>query len=634
MIGLGFIPKAFLFAEDTGLIGSIETLMSVDKTQYEKLLSEASKNPLALSDLSQIKSVKLDPQFTRSLLFHSEKKYVSIISRNPCFFYAALQNNLLQTVEGNFQNVVVLIEKTSGERESALVTTENFLNAVYQKECFSNRDIATLFEPANLQKTMSSITFTAPKTESECGIIYNEWLNNLYTLFLCKYPEKIKQASKAILTEQDYSSNNVVKIRAVNNLKREANEINNLLSTFQRNYLQNLCDNLESKDKFCKSYMSTDIWSKVVSGERPRFNMSYKCQSIGSIKTNLTDAQLAACKNKLIQTPRTCVTSGSKGFPSYFPNPNCLDQSEALINGSLKANYHDCPGSIDNIAITNVHRLMNHFAPRDIISTPETCANEAGYSFAKLNFDFENENGWPLRICYDDRLESKNICLPYIPGHNPNTDLSETYVMTKILSKLYSIPSEYECRFIPKQRYNPERLEFKTGCQIVFDADNCTPIYCPKTIYLDLKDVSPKLRYEGVPSFEYLPTSYSNEKFAVSNIMNETYKLTQKGIRNLTELSFYFEQNKNGLIHGVGCLEDLRPEDFTKHSFNQCTPAPFIIDGISKKSDDIKIVFRLSIDDVHSPRLLPWNNLFSAVKSYQTLHPLQTWSLFGVKSEK
>src|SRR5690606_20840380 len=108
---------------------------------------------------------------------------------------------------------------TSGERESALVTTENFLNAVYQKECFSNRDIATLFETKNLQKTMSSITFTAPKTESECGVIYNEWLNNLYTLFLCKYPEKIKQAAKATLTDQDYSSNNVVKIRAVNNLK-------------------------------------------------------------------------------------------------------------------------------------------------------------------------------------------------------------------------------------------------------------------------------------------------------------------------------------------------------------------------------------------------------------------------------
>lgn len=608
--------------------------MSVDKTQYEKLISEASKNPLALSDLSDIKSVKLDPQFTKSLLFHSEKKYISVISKNPCFFYAALQNNLLQTVEGKFQNVVVLIEKNSGERESALVTTQNFLNAVYQKECFANRDIATLFDLANLQKTLAGITFTTPKTEAECGVIFEEWTSNLYTLFLCQYPEKIKAAANTQLSPEDYAGNDVLKIRAVNNLKREANEISNLLSTFQRSYLQNLCDNLANKENFCKNYTTSDIWSKVTSGERPKYMMSYKCQSIGSLKNAPTDAQLAACRTKLLQTPSICITSGSEGFPSYFPYPDCRDQSEALMNASLKADYQDCPGSIDNIAITNVHRLMNHFAPRDIISRPETCANEAGYSFAKLNFDFENESGWPLRICYDDRLESKNICLPYIPGHNPNTDLSETYVMTKILSKLYSMPSEYECKFVPKQRYNPERLEFKSGCQIVFDADNCTPIYCAKTIYYDLKDISDKVKYQGVPSFEYFPTSYSNEKFAVSNILNETYKLTQKGIKNLTELSFYFEQNKDALIHGVGCLEDLRPEDFVKTSFNQCTPAPFIIDGVSKKAQDLKIVLRLATDDVHSPRLLPWNHLFSAVKSYQTLHPLQTWALFGVKSEK
>ena len=630
-IGLGITSRAFLYAADTGLIGSIEGLIEVDRIQYEKLISEASKNPLALSDLSDIKSVKLDPQFTKSILFNSEKKYVSLISKDPCFFYAALQNGLLRTVEGQFQNVVALIEKTNGERISALVPKENFLGAVYQKECFTNRDIANLFELSNLKKTLAGITFTSPKNATECGVIYNEWTNNLYTLFLCQYPEKLKTAARAQLSEKDYQSNDIVKIRAVNNLKREASSIAGELSSYQRNYLQNLCDNLESKEKFCKSYTSSDVWSKVLSAERDKSVMNYKCQSIGRLKELPTEDQLKACRTKMLQSPRTCVDGGGEGFPSYFPFPDCKDQSDALLHAHLKANYHDCPGNIDNIAITNIHRLMNHFAPRDIISTPQTCSNEAEYSFAKLNFDFENEKGWPLRVCYDDRLESKEICLPYIPGHNPNTDMSETYVMTKILGKLFSIPSEYECSFIPKEAYNPVRLQFKTGCHIVVDRSNCTPLYCPKQIYLDQKDVSGRVRYEGVPTFDYLPTTYLKEKFSMTNILTETYKLNQKGIKNLTELTFYFDQNKDGIIHGVGCLEDLRPEDFPKKSFNQCMPIPFIIDGVSKKSEEVFIVLRLATDDVHSPRLLAWNHLFSAIKTYQSLHPLGTWTLFGIK---
>ncbi len=631
-IGLGLSSKAFLFAAETGLIDSIENLMSLDRTKYEKLVSEASKNPLALTDLSDIRSVKLDPQFTKSLLFNSEKKYVSMISKDPCFFYAALQNGLLRTVEGEIQNVVVIIEKNNGAKESALVPRENFLSAVYQKECFNNRDIATLFNLPNLQKTLSSINFASPKNASECGVIYKEWTNNLYTLFLCKYPERLKQAARVQLSDKDYQSNDVAKIRAVNNLKREAAQIAGAMSSYQRNYLQNLCENLESQEKFCKFYTSSDVWSKVISAERDKSVMSYKCQSIGNLKSPPNEDQLKACRTKMLQEPRICVTESAKGYPSYFPYPDCKDQSDALMNAHLKANYHDCPGNIDNVAITNIHRLMNHFSPRDIISTPETCASEAGFSFAKLNFDFENEEGWPLRICYEDRLESKEICLPYIPGHNPNADMSETYVVTKIVNKLFSVPSEYECSFVTKDIYNPIRLKYKSGCQIVYDAENCTPLYCPKKIYLDQKDVSDRFKYQGVPTFDYFPTSYLTEKFSMTNIMAESYKLSQKTIKNLTELTFYFEQNKDGIIHGVGCLEDLRPEDYPKQSFNQCTPIPFIIDGVSKSdNEEVFIVLRLSIDDVHSPRLLPWNHLFSSIKTYQVLHPLGTWTLFGIK---
>ncbi len=83
--------------------------------------------------------------------------------------------------------------------------------------------------------------------------------------------------------------------------------------------------------------------------------------------------------------------------------------------------------------------------------------------------------------------------------------------------------------------------------------------------------------------------------------------------------------------HGIGCAEDLLPEHFSKESFNQCSPLPFIVDGYREKAGIYSVVIRTAYDSLHAPRLVPWTNLFSALKDYQRLHPLDIWGLYALR---
>ena len=113
-------------------------------------------------------------------------------------------------------------------------------------------------------------------------------------------------------------------------------------------------------------------------------------------------------------------------------------------------------------------------------------------------------------------------------------------------------------------------------------------------------------------------------------LLEEVYKLKPRQLRNLTNLEVYLRQKPNGIIHGVGCAEDILPQFFKRKSFNFCTPIPFILDGIVTVNENKVLVTRTAYDDIHSPRLIPWNWIFTGVMKYQNHHPLNQWNLYGL----
>ena len=51
-----------------------------------------------------------------------------------------------------------------------------------------------------------------------------------------------------------------------------------------------------------------------------------------------------------------------------------------------------------------------------------------------------------------------------------------------------------------------------------------------------------------------------------------------------------------------------------------------------KNKKEFNLSVRTTLDGIHSPRGIKWNNVFSGVKNYSQLHPLKTWTLYGIKN--
>jgi hypothetical protein len=129
---------------------------------------------------------------------------------------------------------------------------------------------------------------------------------------------------------------------------------------------------------------------------------------------------------------------------------------------------------------------------------------------------------------------------------------------------------------------------------------------------------------------DYFPTAVKDERFSQHYLLTRDFKQSGKSLNNLSGITKFFKSSNKGIIHGVGCAEFLLPTFFKLRSINQCTPLPFIIDGMIKEVDKTVFTTRTAVDSLQAPRLISWSSIYSGVKSYQQLHPLKMWTMYGL----
>ena len=113
--------------------------------------------------------------------------------------------------------------------------------------------------------------------------------------------------------------------------------------------------------------------------------------------------------------------------------------------------------------------------------------------------------------------------------------------------------------------------------------------------------------------------------------MIERYKKKKaKEIINVSSFKNLFNKHNDSIFLGVGCAEDLLPTHFKSKHINQCIYLPFIVDGYIEDAGRYSLVVRTSYDQIHAPRIIPWTYLFSSIKNYQSHHPLNEWSFYGI----
>lgn len=617
-------------SESAGILQSLQEIVANEQNREDNLFVELSGRQINIERLRQIQNFVIAPEFLRSILLHSNQQYLKWAADHRCRFYALLDNGLLVSSAGEIQNIPIVHLNAQGEKEISVVTRSDFIRHTNRDECFRNRELKELFTIDNLSSTLNSIDFTVPQNEAQCLQIHTQWLNNAKLPYLCHIPEQKNKIEEYQLLLGQLPNHQVALRRYYREQIQRVEHFLGGIDNFQKIYLQSLCENLFSPEKFCARYLADDVWTRILNQEAPEYKMSYHCaEFLNKSVTELNDNDFNGCAIEFNQNPEICHDLRNRSFPSFRPRPSCRIQSQALMKSRLRTPYKDCPGRVDNEGMINAHRLITHFTQREIETRTASCASEINFSVANLYIQSNREEVWPMYACFQSPVTRSEECMRYIPGHHPTSEMAETRVIASILRQIRSTPRDLSCQMIEKSRYRPQLLEFQTGCHILFDPQNCTLNKCPKRILYNQNEIT-EITYRGRPHFHYFPLSHTQQATSFVRIFEEVHELRSRSISNLTELRTFLNQFEHGVVHGVGCLESLRPDIFFQTGLNSCRPMPFIIDGIIEDDLDVYLSFRSAIDDINSPSLISWNHLFNALSSYSQLHPIRTWTLYGI----
>ncbi len=637
----------------TGLVENLEKLLEIHKSEYEKLWAQTTFNTNALQNLNQYDSIEIHPLELKSFIFHSNEDFLKIIGNDECKFYSLLELGLLRNTLNKNDEIIINLKKTMTEKSEKETLAENviitkmtktdFLNEVYKKKCITNKEMNIMFNPQNLLKTINSIQFQTPQNDAECQSILSSWQKNPFTPYLCKsvvVSKSLKQFSSNSMSAVDKKAN------------EELSRIyNNSINNFQRTYLDSLCNNLMSPNGFCKNYLKNDVWNKITRGEFPQFKMEHLCSLHLKKAAPLSSNDLKTCAYSFNANPNVCELLKDPKHPSNFPYVNCHTMSELLKNSKLETRYTDCPSRIDHDGITNFNRIFQHFAPPDsplgktVInyfktqkntskdkspSSSESCFIAPVFTFYKMNLNVQNPDALPLKICFKNKVFNNEECLPYIPGDVQEEPLSEINVVQKIFYMHYGSASKMNCRLIDVNEFRPTRSEFKSGCFIVYPKENCSTFNCTKKIYVDLKVID-DIKYIGTQNFDYFPNAYKNERYSINNLLKEVLNIEMRAVKNLNDAMYLLKNIPKGIMHGIGCAEDLLSDKIKRISLNQCQPLPFIIDSWADFNGESFLGIRYANDESSSIRPIRWPDLFNAILNYKEIHPLDHWMLYGLK---
>jgi hypothetical protein len=602
--------------EYPGILQTFETLIQVDNTKFKNTLDELIKKGTNLSDAKMVSQLELEPDFLNSIILNSDAGYIRMASTDKCRFYDTIMADLLKSAEGKLKNIMLTYVTKSGERESAVLNKKNFLNSVLAQECPKSLDVIEQFQIKNLTKTLNSMLFEVPTNRDQCRIAHLSWLNNPKTPYLCQIHEYLKEVKAGGGDAKD-----LIQRQAV------AKVLDGKFNLIQRDYIENTCSNLDNEEKFCNEFFNVSFWSKIAAGQEEKLYAESICRKVaGSIVVG--EQQYKQCLARLKKEDDLCLYSGNRD-KSLAPHLGCEALSLALNHSSLRSNYRDCPGSSDQLAATNISRLLMNITNSPLQPTEGPCSVvSAGETFL-FQQKFDNIENWNLEACYFDKLRERDICSKTFFGNYGNHPLSYSNVVASILRQTRGAAMDLTCTMVDSEDYNPLLLKYKSGCQIVFETNQCFISECKHKILLNDRPID-FIKIKNRVGLEYFPLSIRSERFTLHSLLTRDFKQSARILKNLTAIKSFFKKGNKSVIYGVGCAEDILPGFFKSHAMNQCSALPFIIDGMIQEKDRIAFITRTAADSLQAPRILGWSNIYSAVNSYQQYHPLKLWTLYGL----
>lgn len=601
--------------EYPGILETFEKLIQIDNTRFKKKSDLLIKNGNTLSDAGSVSNLDLEPDFLNSIVLHSDAGYLKLAGQNKCRFYDTLITDLLRSAEGRVKNVIVTYVNKNSVRETAVLSKKDFLQKVVTVECPESVKMIAAMSIKNLDATLKTVSFDLPTGEEQCHNIHLGWLSNPKTPYLCQIHEYISEANSNAGDATDLAQRKAV-----------AKVLEQKISPTNREYLANICSHLDEEKLFCQDFLYVSFWNKVANGQASRIYADEICKRALKTQT-LSEPQLRECLARIKKESDICLYPAKT--TGLVPQMECDLLSTALNYSGFRSDYNDSPVSSDQLGVTNVSRIVLNInktpvrpyeGPASVISAAETFNFNAG---------FDNEEKWQIEACYDNMVTNLEVCTQTVIGKYLGLRQSYTTVVEEILKRTRGAEPNISCSMISESEFNPLLLKFKSGCHIIYNPATCQISKCPHKIIYNDRAIT-HIRIKSNLSMDYFPLNIPSERTSQHYLITNDFKRGSRSMGNLSAIVNFFKRSKKGVIHGVGCAEEILPSFFKLRTMNQCSPLPFIIDGIIVNEDKTVLVTRTAIDSLQAPRLISWSNIFSGVKSYQLLHPMRLWTMYGI----
>lgn len=607
-----------------GVYESFEKIIQFDQVRYSTKLKEISNNKKNLSDIKDVNTTDIDPDFMNSIILNSNSGYLKIASRDRCSFYNSLLADLLKTNEGKIENLFIQYQDKSEQNITAIIPKKDFLEKIIFTACPKTKETIAMFQVKSIEATIKQTNFSIPSSREGCETTYLKWIEDEKTPYWCQIHDLFEEVASGDLASEggDFKQKKLSQ-----NKFSIAKILKSKMTDGQQEFLRNFCTNADSPKLFCEEFFTTNFFAKIVEGSKPDIYIKDICgQALG--KENWSPLVLRECVQYLRKNQEACFW-GSYDKSGLSPRPRCDHLSTALNFSSLLADYDDCPRFSDQHALTSFARIIKHVEKPKLAEFEGKCSALSAGIFYDFNKKYNNEDIWKAAVCYQDRVENKEKCLPMFFGGYAKKDYSITNALKEVLVKTRGAGRDIECKIISDQIFNPKLLEYKYGCFIVTSDNNCGIGQCDHKIFFNEKELKDIKFSFGLP-FEYFATNLMNEKYSQNYVLQKDAKQKTKIINTVTAIKNFFRDSPQGIIQGIGCSEDLLPGFFKKYALNQCTPLAFIVDGIVTDGDRVSLVTRTGADNIHAPRLISWSSIFSATRTYQFHHPVRQWTLYGI----
>ena len=595
-----------------GLLNSFKELASNQRAAYLKEIQNHVNQDFNINTVKNIQEIKVSPTFLKLIMLHTPHRYFKFIQNDKCSLYDLLNTKLINFTSNDYKQIVFSFEDTKGIKQKRSLTIKDFLEKIAYKQCPNVRTIQKYFTLDNLRKTLSQIKLVEPTNSNACKKEILDFSKDVKSPYLCSISEEIKNAKKLSAQLNNSSQSDFQKRSLLNREIKRVKALKKILSPKALSLLRNRCENLDSPKKYCTDFFKKGIWNRLLTSKK---------------LSSINDFYCSGTKTKECIRERN-VNEHSCNFPNdsrnfLLPLPDCSLTSSALTYSRFKLDISDCPANVGNDALTSFGRLLKGFEKS---SQYKSCELNSIMPFINFDEKYSALDHWDISLCYlNPLLDNKKICMKTVFGDVAESKYSLGKNMTTILSKLKGYNSKV-CQVINSSDYKPALLQFKNGCYIVTESEGCKGTNCNFKVMLGESEFK-KYTLESNLNFNLVPFDFLNEKNALIHILERRAKKSLKQIKSISSFKFTFDKFPNAVFMGIGCLEDILPRYYKSKTLNQCHYMPFIVDGIIEDRDIYSLTIRTSLDHVHAPRIVPWKNIFSAVKNFQLNHPTKLWSL-------